>query len=55
LAVYRSHDLSEVKILVRKKALAEHAAGADVRTFGKPEELEQYLSSFEAPRPKAVR
>jgi hypothetical protein len=34
-----------------KKAIAEHAAGADVRTFGKPEELERYLSSFEAPAP----
>src|SRR5262245_22878311 len=35
-----------------KKAITVHAAGADVRTFGKPEELELYLSSFDASRPR---
>jgi hypothetical protein len=28
-----------------KRAIAEHVPGADVRTFGKPEELERFLSS----------
>jgi adenylate kinase family enzyme len=37
-----------------KKAITEHAASAHVRTFGKPKELERYLSSFEAPRAKAA-
>jgi hypothetical protein len=33
-----------------RNAIAEHAPGADVRTFGKPEELVQYLASCGASR-----
>jgi len=36
------------------KAIAEHADSAHVQTFGKPEELERYLSSVQAQRPKFV-
>jgi len=38
-----------------KRAIAQLAPGADLWTFGKPEELERYLSSFDASRPQVVR
>jgi adenylate kinase family enzyme len=38
-----------------KKAIAEHASGAAVRTFFKPEELERFLPSSATPRPKTAQ